>query len=108
MKINEIVDGTKKEDLTAEISEAGTTHEFTGKDGASKKFISFKVKDETGEINAVLFQEYLDENKDTKEEQFLQGKKVCFKNCWCAKYNSKIGEQLQIRTGKFGRVAILA
>ena len=94
MKINELQAKQGKVEIEIEIVEKGEVREFT-KFGAIGKVCNCKAKDETGEIKVTLWNDQID--------QVNVGDKVKITNGYVNEYQG----ELQLTTGKFGKLEVL-
>lgn len=81
-------------DLVLEIVEKGDVREFS-KFGKSGRVCNAVAKDETGQIKLTLWNEQID--------QINQGDKVQITNGYVGEYQG----ELQLSTGKFGKLEVL-
>lgn len=89
LKPNQAVDS-----ITIEIVDKGQEKEFTNFRG-KVRVTNAKVKDETGQCTLTLWNDEID--------KYSSGQKVRITNGWCKEYHN----ELQISSGKYGRIEIL-
>ena len=94
MKISELSSGAGNVSLEAEVTKVGEIREIN-KYGRQLKVANVTIKDESGEIDLVLWNENIDRVKE--------GDKISIENGYVSEYKGTI----QLTLGKFGKMNIL-
>ncbi|HLD89222.1 MAG TPA: OB-fold nucleic acid binding domain-containing protein [Candidatus Nanoarchaeia archaeon] len=94
MEITDIKSNTGNIDVQGEIVEIGEIREFN-KFGRSGKVANAKLKTSSGEITLTLWNDQVDQVK--------VGDKVHLINGWASEFK----EEIQISTGKFGKLEVV-
>ena len=93
MNVNELQPNKPVDSLEAEVVQIDEPREFTNFRG-SGRVASAKIKDETGETKLTLWNDQI--------EQIEVGNKILIENGWVKEYRG----ELQISTGKFGKITV--
>ncbi len=92
MKVNELKDKTKVDELILKITKKEAPREVRG---GALRVCNFEGEDDTGKVTITLWNEQIDQVKE--------GDQIKITNGWCASYQDK----LQVSPGKFGKLEVI-
>jgi len=93
MNISDLKPNASFDSITGEIASKEEPREFTNFRGSGRVSTAV-VKDESGEVKLTLWNEQVD--------QVNEGDKITVENGWAKEYRG----ELQVSTGKFGKISV--
>ncbi|MFX1277749.1 MAG: thermonuclease family protein [Promethearchaeota archaeon] len=100
--IKDIISGNNNINITGEVVKIRQPHEFIKKDGSKGKVGSFIMKDDTGSIRVVVWD---DRTHIFTESSFCVGKKIILENVYSKLNTFKGLSKIEIHVGKFSRLS---